>query len=531
MDDTSQYYSEDGRLFKKEFYEVKTPIYTYFKTRFEGKFYSTKIDNKNLSRQSEFFELKIYEGEAKIISKSSKPYTQINQSSNSYEIQEEQLPEKIYLYTYVDEEKVYIDDLIPESPKFVNIEFVSQLQQTDEKEAFGTIQADYYFMKTDYQIDIHERWVEVLNVSDAGTSDSIEEPEVEPALEEEKVSIEEPKKYSVEKDYTFYDADESKNYCFLWMFIFLIISIIFYNIGFLFFAFFFFLLFIYRLFVCVPNLWKGLKWAFYALLILLLSSFIISLFRIDWRSNKPQGNPFVVKTNDQKSVLELRKTIRRSDNEFVVQEFHWKNYNGRQFRSKLSVPIQKFKKSASYKAGLEAYNYDDVLYSLNRFDDQNFAEVYAMFDTLRADYNLSDMEFIEAMVSFTQEIPYVLLLNNSCDPNLYQDDFIKELINQNPCSGNVAYGINSPLEFIVTREGDCDTRTLFIFTLLNNYGFKAAVLSSDVYKHSLLGVKIPGKGLKYHDYLLWETTMPNIPAGMIPIEVSNLNYWKVSLKN
>jgi hypothetical protein len=147
------------------------------------------------------------------------------------------------------------------------------------------------------------------------------------------------------------------------------------------------------------------------------------------------------------------------------------------------------------------------------------------------------MEFAEVIVSCIQNIPYTLVLNKSCDPTLYNDKFIKDYLNsqKGDCIGNIKYGILSPSEFLENLEGDCDTRTLMLFTMLTHYGYDVAILSSDVYKHSLLGINLPYRGISKQingkRYVLWETTAEGIPPGLIPAQIANTRNWYPSLLN
>jgi hypothetical protein len=86
---------------------------------------------------------------------------------------------------------------------------------------------------------------------------------------------------------------------------------------------------------------------------------------------------------------------------------------------------------------------------------------------------------------------------------------------------------------MATLKGDCDTRTLLLFTLLTHYGYDVAILSSEVYAHSLLGICLPlgGRVFPYRgrQYVLWETTAPGVRPGLIPAEVNDLRHWRISL--
>jgi hypothetical protein len=79
------------------------------------------------------------------------------------------------------------------------------------------------------------------------------------------------------------------------------------------------------------------------------------------------------------------------------------------------------------------------------------------------------------------------------------------------------------------------TRTLLLYTVLDHYGYDVALMSSDEYGHSILGINLPYNGISYEynnsRYVLWETTSPNLKPGIIARKISNLNYWKISLKS
>jgi hypothetical protein len=176
-----------------------------------------------------------------------------------------------------------------------------------------------------------------------------------------------------------------------------------------------------------------------------------------------------------------------------------------------------------------------MIYSLKENDRNNLNGVYQLFDIIRQKKQLSNVKFAELIVSFVQDIPYTIIIPNDCNPNLYQDKFIREYLSQKDarCDGFEKFGINSPVEFMSTLNGDCDTRTLFLYTLLAHYGYDVALLSSEYYAHSYIGINLPISGISYkfrnQSYVLWETTAPNFRAGHLPKENSNLNYWRISL--
>jgi hypothetical protein len=143
--------------------------------------------------------------------------------------------------------------------------------------------------------------------------------------------------------------------------------------------------------------------------------------------------------------------------------------------------------------------------------------------------------FAEIIVTFVQDMPYCLVLPRGCDPALYNDEFIWKCWQAKiPCDGNQPFGINTPVEFMASLKGDCDTRALLLYVLLSHYGYDVALLVSELYAHAIIGINLPYNGAAYQSgaqrYVLWETTSFEQP-GIVPTKISNMNHWKISLKS
>ncbi len=138
--------------------------------------------------------------------------------------------------------------------------------------------------------------------------------------------------------------------------------------------------------------------------------------------------------------------------------------------------------------------------------------------------NLSRPELAEMIVSFVQDIPYSYILGGDCESFETKGK---------PCLGNMAFGILSPYEFVHSLYGDCDTRAVLIYTLLEEMQFDPMIVVSDEYAHAMLALNIPAEGdhLTYqgNNYYFWETTADGWPLGMLPPTTNNVNYWKVAL--
>jgi hypothetical protein len=195
-----------------------------------------------------------------------------------------------------------------------------------------------------------------------------------------------------------------------------------------------------------------------------------------------------------------------------------------------------------FKASLQVHgntmgSYDELVYRLKEHDKDHLPGVYHLFDSIRSAQHLPTDKFAELIVSFVQEIPYAVVLPEACNASLYSDQFIRKyLATPNAkCDGYQKFGINTPVEFMASLNGDCDTRTLLLYTVLSHYKYDIALLSSEYYNHSLIGINLPYSGVAFISgskrYVLWETTTSGIRPGAVPYEISNLNYWRISLKS
>ena len=161
--------------------------------------------------------------------------------------------------------------------------------------------------------------------------------------------------------------------------------------------------------------------------------------------------------------------------------------------------------------------------------DQTGNELDYLVDSLlnvASTYQYGNLDLARLTVSFVQDIPYSFVIHTDC--NSYNT-------NGKPCLGKIPYGIISPYEFLHTLHGDCDTRAVLLFILLQKMGFDPMIVVSDEYAHAMLALNIPAQGdyLKYEGkkYYFWETTAVGWSIGMLPPDTNNIDYWKIALVN
>lgn len=217
----------------------------------------------------------------------------------------------------------------------------------------------------------------------------------------------------------------------------------------------------------------------------------------------------------------------------------WTDYNNKVYSANLEVRMSDFRNSNSYRNNLSntiqnSSQYNSLVSLIYNFDKTKMQRIYSMFDSLRMQNNLNEIQFAEVITTCVQDIPYTLILENACNPNLYNDEFINNYLKgDGQCEGNIKFGLFTPIEFMGNLEGDCDTRTLWLFTILNHYNFDVAIFGSEFYKHSLIGIVLPLNGISKtingKKYIMWETTTKDMKPGMLPHEISDMRFWNVNL--
>ena len=175
------------------------------------------------------------------------------------------------------------------------------------------------------------------------------------------------------------------------------------------------------------------------------------------------------------------------------------------------------------------------LYNQIYFHDKNkLTEILNVYKSIYNSGNYNKKEFADIIISSVQYIPYILTVDGNCSILYKNDRDVRDMINDGiKCKSDIYAGLFTPLEFMKYFEGDCDTRTLFIFTILKHFGYDVKILNSDLYGHSIIGLNLPSRGsyktFQGKRYYTWETTSKYWELGDIPPETSNMNYWYVEL--
>jgi len=542
---------ENGKKYKQILKTRELPRKTYLLGTLQGKYWGEIDQAKEEEFQySKFYDFHIYESEVSDSEISTTAFQFIPDSN----FPRERLPQLLPIIVKKDGKEYAVNIY---EPQLANIKFISKLHQTEGKEVFGTIEAKI----TGYLLDfLREEYHEKEYLQEARPE--ITKKPLEPTKTFVPTGNIEFKNGYERTEY--YYSDYKSKYWGDWKYkrqanaatsegclssgLGIIGGII--GIAFLILLLpriaillpFFLLPLLFRI---IPEI--AWSWIFRIAGILLLIGFIVSILNAITHTSrsyfpkpivkdkpeerKPQYNPIVDTVNKNP----IRDTL-------ITHYRSWKDYANNQYEGKFWVRQSALINASTFKNNLSIsenteQNYNEIVFRLKENDKNNLQGIYQLFDSIKTANNLPGDKFAELIVSFVQDIPYTVVLPNACDASLYSDNFIRNYLSTSDarCDGYERFGINTPVEFMATLKGDCDTRTLLIYTLLSHYEYDVAMLSSEYYNHSLIGINLPYEGVAYtyntQRYILWETTAPNIKPGILPNEISNLNYWRISLKS
>ena len=228
---------------------------------------------------------------------------------------------------------------------------------------------------------------------------------------------------------------------------------------------------------------------------------------------------------------------------YYQHNHNWKENSGKKRNSKFRVRKNYFQISKNKRNSIQPNTSNSSVYwnkiysSMVQSDKGKLTEICKMYDKIGKEQNLNFNQFADMVVTSIQWIPYVLVLEKSCEDSKYDGGFVTEyLLSGKPCLGNIKFGIQSPVEFMSNFKGDCDTRSVLCFMILDQFGYDVAVLVSEQYGHAILGINLSSGGGDYvkhkgKRYYVWETTATGFEVGNIPPACSNLRYWKPALTN
>lgn len=226
---------------------------------------------------------------------------------------------------------------------------------------------------------------------------------------------------------------------------------------------------------------------------------------------------------------------------YLKHRHKWKDNSQRKYSGVFKVRKDHFNLARIKRNNLEvneneAKAYYHAIYKQLIIDNKTYLnDIIKEYRKIGKRDKLNGKQFSDMIVTSIQNIPYYLVHDMTHrEAERVYGGFIKEYHQSGgPCLAQIKFGIQSPVEFMANFKGDCDTRSVLLYYVLNHFGYKTVVLASDKYSHAIIGLSgnyngdyVKYKGLKYY---AWETTATGYVPGNLSPECNNMRYWYVAL--
>lgn len=228
----------------------------------------------------------------------------------------------------------------------------------------------------------------------------------------------------------------------------------------------------------------------------------------------------------------LRVLSDKSDSLRIIKQWTWEDYYGSIYSleftfNRIDVLACQHNR-AQIRLSPMVKNCPDY-FKLASFDKEFLKPIANKLKNIAIERNLDQERTAYMIINMIQNIPYTLvhplqhtdmeridLQNGTGFIKNYHDDNNNKPLDKNPFGGCCALvepaGIYSPVEFLSGFKGDCDTRTVCIFTLLNLMNIPSIVVNGP--GHSMLAVPFrptnPSAPFIMHNttkYFFLETTL------------------------
>lgn len=255
---------------------------------------------------------------------------------------------------------------------------------------------------------------------------------------------------------------------------------------------------------------------FFVIIILLLIS--AELPKIDFTSPDIEKKEFVIEFD----TLTNEKIIKSS--------FSWRLVDNRLKKMKFDVSFRLLEKDVK-----EAMDYIEKLAALSykelglerRYSDPAIEARIVWAEVYRRIYDYSIPQMRPVLEGFNK-----IFISESFDARdkiYFVITFVQNIKYDRP-GGTL--DLFPPLGTIAYRFGDCDSKALVLYVILERMEVDCAMLWSYNYKHAMLGIKLNGRGnyltANGKKYYFLETTYPSWDVGEIPPEFNNTKFWFIA---
>lgn len=228
----------------------------------------------------------------------------------------------------------------------------------------------------------------------------------------------------------------------------------------------------------------------------------------------------------------------------IDHEVQWDDFVANNYIGKYTTSTLKFSESnRTHNAWArvrqnEVSNFWGELYEdLSKSDSPKLDSLVRYFQYERKSKALNELETAEMVVSFIQEIPYVLVHDETCSKACAEGGFTAQYHAEGrECLPEIVAGVQSPYEFLHNLQGDCDTRSLLGYSILCKMKIPCSIWVSMAYGHSIMGVGLPAQSKNYKKvngmrHFGVELTARGFRVGMLSSNQTDMDNWTVVLFN
>ena len=228
----------------------------------------------------------------------------------------------------------------------------------------------------------------------------------------------------------------------------------------------------------------------------------------------------------------------------VDHEVQWDDFIDNDYIGKYTTSTLKFAESnrmhnawAKVPQNKVSNFWGEIYDDMSNSDNPKLDSLVNYFQNERQAKGLNELEAAEMVVAFIQEIPYVLVHDESCEKAIAEGGFMAEYHTEGrPCLPGIVAGVQSPYEFIHNMQGDCDTRSLLGYTILSKMKIPCSIWVSQAYGHSIMGVALPAQSKNYKTvngmrHFGVELTARGFRVGMMASDQTDMDNWTVVLFN
>lgn len=255
--------------------------------------------------------------------------------------------------------------------------------------------------------------------------------------------------------------------------------------------------------------------------------FFIVILLLFISSNLPDFDSTSPETEKKEYVVEF-DTL--TNEKIINSSFSWKLVDNRLRKKKFKINFRLLEKDVNeamdYIEKLAEMSYKELGLERNYSDPLTEARV-VWGEVYRRIYNHSSLRMNSILEGFNK----IFMRENFDDRDkiYFVITFVQNITYDRP--GGVL-DLFPPLGTIAYRIGDCDSKTMLLYVILERMGIDCAMLWSHNYKHAMLGIRVNGRGnfltANGKKYYFLETTYPNWNVGDIPPEFSNTKFWFIS---